>query len=94
MATGKTTGQGTDLLWGLDHNYDSHSFYLQFGKDINRRRLEIVGLDMRDIELLNQNPRKGLDRLKLGQVEWLPMMKENRSMVSLVVWEDYWMMAG
>ena len=36
---------------------------LQFGKGINRRRLEIVDLGMRDIEILNQHPRKVLDRL-------------------------------
>ena len=42
---------------------------LQFGKGINRRRLEIVDLCMRDIKILNQHPRKVLDKLKLGQVD-------------------------
>ena len=42
---------------------------LQFGKGINRRRLEIVDSGMRDIKILNQHPKKVLDKLKLGQVD-------------------------
>ena len=46
-----------------------HKLSLQFGKGINRRRYENVDLVMRNIEILNQHPKKVLEKLKLGKVD-------------------------
>ncbi len=49
---------------------------LQFGKGINRRRLENVYSCMHDIQILQQHPKKVLESLNRGEIERMELAVE------------------